>query len=191
MGTVNNVKKEIMLLNERFMTEADDKYNFWEEHIKFVVHEALVLAEKYNADAEIVDLAALLHDVAIMAKIGTRAEHHINGAKLAETILSKYNYPQERIEKVKKAVFNHRSGKNLTDIEDICVADADILAHFDNIPMLLNIFFNKSNSSYNSLPDLRNKMKEFFDYDYNDLSEKTKIEFSDRYKLLCNIVIGL
>ena len=191
MDIINNIKNEIILFNEKFMTEAEDKFNYWEEHIKYVVQEALVLAEKYNADAEIVELGALLHDVASIAKIGTRKEHHINGAEIAGTILSKYNYPKEKIGKVKKCVFNHRSSKNLTDVEDICVADADILAHFDNIPMLLDIFFNKNKISYNNLSDLKNKMKEFFDHDYNDLSERTKQEFTDRYKLLCQVILGL
>ena len=191
MSITDDVKNEIMLLNEKFMTESESKFNFWEEHIKYVVQEALILAEKYNADSEIVELGALLHDIASMAKIGTRKEHHINGAEIAETILLKYNYPQDKIEKVKKCVFNHRSSKNLTDIEDICVADADILAHFDNMPMLFDLFFNKNNGGYVTLPDLKDKLKEFFDYDYNDLSERTKQSFNDRYKLICQIVLGI
>ena len=98
-----------------------------------MVQEALVLAGKYNADTEIVELAAMLHDVALIAKYGTRKEHHITGAEMAETILLKHNYPQDKTDKVNKCVFNHRSSKNGTDIEDICVADADILSHFDNV----------------------------------------------------------
>jgi len=190
-----------MLFNEEYMMNAEDKFNFWEEHIKYVVQEALDLAAKYNADSEIVELAAMLHDVALMTKNGTRQDHHINGAEITQTILSKYDYPQSKIDKVKSCVFNHRSSKNGTETEDICVADADILAHFDNIPMLLNIFFNKNNINnitYKnidinsiSLPELRNRMKEFFDYDYNDLSERTKQDFNDRYNLICHIVLGL
>ena len=191
MSITDNIKNEIMLLNEKFTAEAEDKFNYWEEHVKYVVQEALVLAEKYNADAEIVELGALLHDVASIAKIGTRKEHHITGAEIAETILLKYDYPQEKIDKVKKCVFNHRSSKNLTNIEDICVADADILAHFDNVPMLLYLFFNNNNSSYNTLPELRNSLKEFFDHDYNDLSERTKQDFNERYKLICQIILGI
>ena len=195
MNIIENVKNEVILLNEKFMTEAEDKYNFWEEHIKYVVKEALDLAEKYNADNEIVELAAILHDVALIAKTGTRQEHHITGAEITQNILSKYEYPQERIEKVKQCVFNHRSSKNLTCIEDICVADADILSHFDNIPMLFNVImnnvWNKKSEVKLTLTELRSRMKESFDYDYNDLSEKTKRDFNDRYSLICEIVLGL
>jgi len=44
------------------MAEAEDKYIFWDEHIKYVVQEALVLARKYNADTEIVEHAAIRPD---------------------------------------------------------------------------------------------------------------------------------
>jgi len=193
LGITEKVKNEIMLLNEKYMTEATDKYNFWEEHIKYVVQEALVLAEKYNADTEIAELAAMLHDVALIAKNGTRKEHHITGAEMAETILLKYNYPKDKTDRVIKCVLNHRSSKNGTDIEDICVADADILSHFDNVPMLFNVIMNDvwSKNNITTLLELRSRMKESFEYDYNDLSERTKHEFSDRYKLICQIVLGL
>ena len=112
MGITEKVKNEILLLNEKYMAEAEDKYNFWDEHIKYVVQEALVLARKYNADTEIVELAAMLHDVALIAKNGTRKEHHITGAEMAETILLKHNYPQYKIDRVKKCVFKSTIQKN-------------------------------------------------------------------------------
>jgi len=186
----DQVKSEVMLLSGQFMAQAEDRYNFWDEHIKYVVREALILAKKYDADAEIVELAATMHDVALIAKAGTRGDHHITGAEMAEAILQKYNYPQEKIEKVKKCVLNHRSGKNATDIEALCVADADILAHFDNVPMLLNRFFIGNDISNMTLPALRSKLKAFFDHDYNDLSERTRQEFGGRYALICRIVLG-
>ena len=112
---------------------------------------------------------------------------------MAESILRKYNYPQDITDKVKKCVFNHRSSKNGTDIEDICVADADIISHFDNIPMLFNVIMNDvwNKNNITTLSELKIKMKESFEYDFNDLSEKTKENFYDRYKLICQIVLGL
>ena len=194
MNIIDNIKSEIMILNEKHMIESEDKYNFWEEHIKYVVQEALFLAEIYDADIEIVELAALLHDVALIAKIGTRKDHHTTGAEIAESMLSKYNYPKEKTDKIKKCISNHRSSKNATNIEDICVADADILARFDNIPMLFNVIMNNvwgdKNEMNTTLPELKSKMEKSFEYDYNDLSERTKQHFNDRYKLICQIVLG-
>ena len=84
-------------------------------------------------------------------------------------------------------VYNHRSSKNATNIEDLCVADADIIAHFDNIPMLFNSAYNRNHISLN---EVRAWMKNEFEKDYNDLSDKTKETFEDRYKQICEIVLG-
>ena len=61
-------------------------------HIKYVVRESIKLAKTYDADLEIVELAALLHDIALVAKVGTKADHHSNGAIIAKELLQKYNY---------------------------------------------------------------------------------------------------
>jgi len=191
MNIVNNIKNEIMFFNEKYIIEAEDKFNFWDEHIIYVIQEALILAERYHADCEIVELAAILHDIALMTKTGTRKEHHITGTKISETLLQKYNYPQEKIDKVKKCVFNHRSSKNCDSVEEICVADADIIAHFNNIPMFLSNIFKQNDHDSINLPEIKIKIKGAFDKDFNDLSERTKQTFRDRYKLICQIVIGL
>ena len=88
--------------------------------------------------------------------------------------------------KVLKGVRNHRSSKNAETIEEICVADADILAHFDNIPMLLNSGFVRNKISLN---DVNNRMKDIFEKDFEDLSDKTKETFKDRYAIICDVLI--
>ena len=138
MSYVELITKEILLLNEKYVETSIDNYNFWEQHVKYVVKEAKELAKKYGADLEIVELGALLHDVALMAKVGERKDHHINGANIAREMLNGVNYPKDRIDAVVSCVLKHRSSKNTSNIEQQCVADADILAHFDNIPMLFN-----------------------------------------------------
>ena len=77
---------------------------------------------------EIVKLGALLHDIALICKVGERKDHHINGKILAEEILKKYNYPNDKMNRVLSCVFNHRSSKNATNIEALCVSDADIVS---------------------------------------------------------------
>lgn len=161
--------------------------NIWyNEHIKYVYDESIKLAKIYNADIEIVSLGALLHDMALVCKIGERKDHHINGKIIADEILTRYNYPLDKKERVLNCVYNHRSSKNATTIEELCVANADILAHFDNIPMLFNSAFNRNNIQ---LCEVRTWMKECFEKDYNDLSDKTKELFKDKYKLICEIIL--
>ena len=159
----------------------------WDHHIKLVYELAKNNAESYGADKEIVAIAALLHDIALICKIWDRKDHHINGEKLANEILIKYNYSQEKKAKVLKCVYNHRSSKNAESIEELCVADADILAHFDNIPMLFNSAFNRNDIKLN---EIRDWMKTCFEKDYNDLSDKTKEVFEAKYKTICEIVLG-
>lgn len=129
---INKVKEEVLKDILKFKEESDDNYDYWEEHIKFVYEESIKLAKLYNADINIVKLGALLHDIALIKKVGD----HINGAKIGKEILDKYNIDEDIKNKVIGCIYNHRSSKNATNIEEMCVSAADILAHFDNISLL-------------------------------------------------------
>ena len=168
------IKDEVLALNQKYIDESDDYYDFWEQHIKYVVNNALKLATKNNADAEIVELGALLHDIALIAKVGTKKDHHINGAVLAKELLAKYEYPQDKAMIVIGSVLNHRTSKNATNIEELCVADADILSHFDNMSMIIN-----NARKVNATID---EVVERCRLDFEDLSEKSKETFKPEYE---------
>lgn len=187
MDIIKEIENYVQEKCEYYKNNSIDNYDFWNEHIKYVYEESKKLASIYNADYEVVSLGALLHDIALIENIGDRKDHHINGKILANKILEKFNYENIKKEKVLNCIFNHRSSKNATNIEELCVADADILAHFDNIPMLFNSAFNRNKLKLN---EVRNWMKEAFEKDYNDLSDKTKEIFKDKYKTIYKIVIG-
>lgn len=187
MDIVNLIEKEVKEQIEEYKNSSDDHYDFWNEHIKYVYIESQKLAKQYGAEMEIVKLGALLHDIALICKVGDRKDHHVNGKILAEEYLRKYNYPEEKLNRVLSVVYNHRSSKNATNTEDLCVADADIIAHFDNIPMLFNSAYNRNHINLN---EVRAWMKEVFEKDYNDLSDKTKENFKERYELICEIILG-
>ena len=171
MNIVEIIKEETIKLSEEYIKNSVDKFDFWNEHIKYVYENSIKLAKKYNADLEIVSLGSFLHDIALIKNIGTKKDHHINGKIIAEEILNKYNYPKDKLERVLGCVYNHRSSKNTTNIEQLCVADADILAHFDNIDMLYNLARNKYQISEN---EINNWIIDCLNKDYEDLSEKTK-----------------
>lgn len=184
---IDEVKRIIIDASEEYKSHVEDKYDYWNEHIKYVYEESIKLADKYNADREIVELGALLHDIALVKKVGDRKDHHINGEILAREVLESFDYPEDRKERVLKCVLHHRSSKNAETIEEICVADADVLAHFDNISMLFNSAFNRNHLSLN---EARAWMKECFEKDFNDLSDRTKEDFKEKYKTICDIVLG-
>ena len=57
---------------------------------------------------------------------------------------------------------------------------------FDNIPMLFNSAFNRNGIKLN---EVREWMKNVFEKDYNDLSDKTKEVFNERYNQICEIIL--
>lgn len=187
MNFVEVIEEYVKEKCKEYQDSSEDHYDFWHEHIKLVYDEAISLAVIYNADIEIVSIAALLHDIALILKVGTKVDHHINGEKIAREILESNNYNQEKMERVLKCILNHRSSKNATNIEELCVADADILAHFSNIPMLFNSAFVRNKVSLN---DVREWMMNVLEKDYNDLSDNTKKIFKSKYEEILKTVIG-
>ena len=115
----------------------------WNHHIKTVYEIATNICEEYNANYEIVALAALLHDIASVTNKELTEEHHIHGAKIAEELLTKYQLEKAKIELIKKCILNHRGSRLVkkTTPEEICIADADAMAHFYNVPSLLSMVY--------------------------------------------------
>lgn len=183
---VDEIKFEVLEINKNFMLTDADNYDFWNNHIKYVVKESLFLADKLGADTEVVEIGAMLHDIAMMKRVGTKADHHINGAKIAEQILTKHKVDKVKQQKIIGCVLHHRASSNAENLEELCVADADILAHFSNIPMC---FFSAFKLKGYNLNDM-DKLKAWFEKDYNDLSDKTKIAFKNRYENIMKIIFG-
>ncbi len=183
---IEDIKKYVIDKSEEYKNTSDDHYDFWNNHIKYVYLEAVTLANKYNADILIVSLGALLHDIALIERVGDRKDHHINGKILSDKILDDYNCPKDIKEKVLGCVLNHRSAKNATNIEELCVCDADILAHFDNIPMLFNSALTRNGITLDKLDEW---ILNAFEHDYNDLSDRTREEFKDEYNTIKRIVL--
>lgn len=182
---VKSIKEELIkrcnIYNEKY------NYDFWNDHIKYVVKNAIELAKKYEADIEIVELGALLHDIAIPSEIGLKEEHNIYGAKIADEILTKLNYPEDKKERVKECVLRHRGSKDLprNTIEEQCVADADVIAHFDCIPSLFQFVYNDLNLSVKNGEEY---VKKKLERDYNKLSDRTKKLLKDRYNNILNVL---
>lgn len=180
---VDSVEKYVKKQIEEYKESSLDHYDFWEEHVKYVYDESMLLAGVYGADKEIVALGALLHDIALINRVGEKKDHHINGEIIARDLLTKFNYDEKKKERVLKCIYNHRSSNNAQSIEELCVADADILAHFDNVQMLLNIAYNKEHLNGR---EAKEWLKEALEKDYNDLSVKTKEKYRYKYKKICD-----
>ena len=164
-------------------------YDFWNDHIKYVVKNSVELAKKYGADVEIVELGALLHDIAMPSEIESREEHNIYGTQIADELLSKLNYPVDRKERVKECVLRHRGSKDLprNTIEEQCVADADVIAHFDCIPSIFYLAFGKNDMDM-SIKDGTEFVKKKLERDFSKLSDRTRVELKTRYDTIMKVL---
>lgn len=137
---------EIIEEIKKYVKEEFEKPNAhykeaYKEHFLPVVKYSLKLAEKRKADKEIVEIAAWLHDIGSIK--GDPREHHILSSKIADDLLRSLNYPKEKIDKVKHCILAHRGSipiKRETKEAQI-LADADALAHFDDIEGILKRVF--------------------------------------------------
>ncbi|PIS09272.1 metal-dependent phosphohydrolase [Candidatus Beckwithbacteria bacterium CG10_big_fil_rev_8_21_14_0_10_34_10] len=111
----------------------------WDNHVLPVVEDAKILAQKLGADRQVVEISAWLHDYASIKNKSFYPEHHLHGARLAGVILKKMNYPEDKIDQVKKCIYSHRASKNIPrkSLEAKIVACADAMAHFKNVDKLL------------------------------------------------------
>jgi GNAT superfamily N-acetyltransferase len=118
-------------------------YGIWTHHIQPVVQNGRRLAELLGADAEIVELAAWLHDYASVKDAALYEDHHIHGAALAEAILQRHGYPRATIVRVRHCIEAHRGSapRARRSLEAECLADADALTHIEQAPALLHLAF--------------------------------------------------
>ncbi|MFH1978709.1 MAG: HD domain-containing protein [Candidatus Aenigmatarchaeota archaeon] len=160
--------EEVRKIVEKECTSKKDLYdikNFnWDFHILIVVKYAKLLSKKLNSDEELAELGALLHDIG-RVKFGGKY-HEKTGISEAEKILKDVGYSQDVINEIKHCVESHRGNENTptkTTTAKI-VANADALAHFDVIPLMLEIGIRKYNGDIRKGADwLYDKMKRNWD----------------------------
>lgn len=181
----------INLLEKHVKVTCQSEKNFFGMggyyHIKAVVKNAIILAEKYGADVEVVTIAAWLHDIASVTDYNLYEDHHIHGVRIATDILNDLNYPMEKVEMVQKCILNHRGSKLLekNSKEEICVADADAISHFDNIPSLFHLAYVVRKYSIEEGSEfVRNKLIR----SYNKLSEESKEMYREKYDNVMSVI---
>jgi len=123
----------------QFVKSKSDKEN-WKYHVVLVVNYAKKLAKIYRVNQEIVELAALLHDIGRIVSKNIK-DHDIIGVLKAGNILKKYDYPEDIIKEVKHCVESHRGSKNIKPrtLTAKIITNADAMAHFDVFPILIFI----------------------------------------------------
>jgi len=146
------------------------------------------LAKRLNADVEVVEIAAWLHDIGSI--ICGRENHHITGAQIAEKKLKELGYPEEKIEKVKKCILNHRGSQEKNNqrefIEAKIITEADTLDAFNNIPkqFLATLVYEKK-SLEDATISIRNKLiNKWNQIELNESKELIKPKYNAAMLLL-------
>ncbi len=103
---------------------------FFAEHLLVVREYGLKLAAVLGADAEIVELAAYLHDLAAIDDIAVIPRHHLLSADMAREVLQQHRYPPERIERVAQCIASHPAPVPIGagTPEAVCVSHADAIS---------------------------------------------------------------
>lgn len=132
------IVKEVRKIVKEANDSPKNKFtrDVWPFHIKPVIKYSLILGKKLKADLEILELAALLHDYAGMKDSKMYKDHHIKGAELAEEILGRLKFPEEKIGTIKDVIISHRGSVKMKrkTIEAKILASADAMAHYCYIP---------------------------------------------------------
>ena len=104
----------------------------YEHHVFVVAARAKVLAQRYGADVELAQVAALLHDIADTKMKRFEAGHEEESLKIARECMQKSGYePTEVSLVVDDAIKLHscRNGQRPKSKEGLVLATADALAH--------------------------------------------------------------
>jgi len=116
-------------------------------HARICYHYALKLLEKEGGDPGIVLPAILLHDVGYSSIPGDelqssfgpnienpelRRQHETEGAKIAEEILKRLDYPKEIIREIKAIIEGHDTRGEALSLNDMITKDADKLWRYND-----------------------------------------------------------
>ena len=183
---VEKMRQEIMERSARFEEQTKgtkDEYNIYREHIQYVYKYVVLLSKDKNVDKEVLELSALLHDISMTDMTLDRSRHNEFGADIAERLLRENDYPEDKVQLVKKCILNHskrRSDYRTTEEEQILV-DADGLSHFDAINKLYSLpsMVMKLNEE-DSVRFVQDKLTG----DYNELSAELKNLVKDKYDMV-------
>ena len=183
---VEKMRQEIMDRSARFEEHTKgtkDEYNIFREHVQYVYKYVVMLSEGKNVDREVLELAALLHDISMTDWTLDRSRHNEFGAEIAEQLLRENDYPEDKTLLVKKCILNHskRRQEYRTTEEEQILVDADGLSHFDVIGKMYSLpSLVMGLNEEESVRFVQNKLTG----DYEELSDDLKCLVKEKYDRL-------
>lgn len=140
----NAVRRRIWKVASSYYPQQDWAHG--RNHVERVLKTALKLGKLEQADPEIIELAAILHDIFENKEThgGTEGfRHEIEGSKEARRILSQFGFAGETVDGVCHCIESHRKRTGRIEpqtIEAKCLFDADKLDCIGAIGILRSAF---------------------------------------------------
>lgn len=140
--------QELIKLNQ----DNDEAHDL--AHFQRVTRYALEIGEVENADLEIVEAAAMLHDIARgLEAVGKIDDHLAEGAKITREVLAQIGFPKVKIEAAAYCVSVHqrRTGVEAVTIESKIIQDADLIDTYGLIYAARSILWGVQSEKYKRL----------------------------------------
>jgi HD superfamily phosphodiesterase len=133
MTRIKNLEAKIRQLYEsRDPNRADWADWLYDEHVFIVADNAVILAEKYGANAEYSSAAAMLHDIADATMSRFAESHEQASLDISRQLLEECNYTPEEIALIVDDAIKYHSchdGNIPSSTEGKVLATADSIAH--------------------------------------------------------------
>ncbi len=139
----DSIREKVWTITGPYYSEHDWAHG--PNHIKRVVRTALEIGKQEGVDLEVIELAAMLHDIFVNKETHSAIEgfrHEIEGAKEAKKILEKLGEVEETITAVCHCIQSHRkrAGTEPRTLEAKCLFDADMLDCIGAIGIIRSAF---------------------------------------------------
>lgn len=162
-------------------------------HVVVVTNSAKKIAERKNANVELSQVAALLHDVADFKMARANTDHEAESLKIAREVMQKHGYSDDEIALVVDDAIRYHSchgDERPKSIEGLVLATADSLAHLQtNFYPFATWQFGKSGRDFAELTtwvlkkierDLMNKIS------FDDIREEARPDYEMIKELYIN-----
>jgi uncharacterized protein len=137
MATTGRTTKLTDSLKQLYTERSGDMLFHGWHHIYFVTNKALVFAEEFDVDTELIEAAALTHDLNYLVEVNSEPEA---GKDLRAEYLHAADFTDSEIEYVEHLVMEEHTATRHADISDAAKALSDADTLFKALPITPIIF---------------------------------------------------
>lgn len=101
--------------------------------------------------------------------------------------MKEYDYDNKKIHLVQECIRNHRGSVNLekNSLEELCVADADAISHFESVPSLLYLAYVQNGMG---IEDGKEFVKDKLARSFQKLSTESKKHYQNKFEKVMEVL---